>query len=223
MGIGGNNTAKCIEFGKLIEDKCDYLMVTVPNYNKPSQEGIIQHFTTIANAFPSKPIIMYNIPSRCGVNMLPSTVQSIANNCDNIVAIKEASGSLNQMIEIRHLCPTLQLFSGDDNLILPVLAIGGVGVISVAGNIIPDVMKNIVENSNLKLFYKYLGFIKSLFVQTNPVPGKAYLQKLGIFNSDVPRLPLINLTSKNEVLIDEIYHNLVKNNNESTMENKNCL
>ena len=196
VGIGGNNTVETINFGKMIKNQVNGFMVTVPNYNKPSQLGIYNHFTTIANTFSDVPIMMYNIPSRCGVNMTPDTVKNIYYNCENVVAIKEASGSLEQAIKIKSLCD-INIFSGDDSLILPILAIGGVGVISVASNILPWEISYIVSqfNNNIdlsrKLYFKFHNFIKALFVTTNPVPVKYFLSKLELINNDIVRLPLV--------------------------------
>lgn len=210
VGIGGNNTLKTIEFGKMIKNYVHGFMVTVPNYNKPSQEGIYNHFTMIANTFAEVPIMMYNIPSRCGVNMTPETVKQIYGDCDNIVAIKEASGSLEQAIKIKSLCD-IRIFSGDDSLILPILAIGGVGVISVASNIFPWEISHIVNSfsNNIEqsrnLYYKFHNFIKALFITTNPVPVKYLLCKFGLINYDFVRLPLVkdnNLEEKMKEIVN---------------------
>ena len=197
VGVGGNNTEEVKQLAIYCQNKgvADSLMVTVPNYNKPTQEGIYQHFKQIAD-YVKLPIMMYNIPSRCGVNMTPETVEQIYGDCDNVVAIKEASGSLEQAIKIKSLCD-INIFSGDDSLILPILAIGGVGVISVASNILPWEISHIVSefNNNIelsrKLYFKFHNFIKALFVTTNPVPVKYLLSKIDLINNDIVRLPLV--------------------------------
>ena len=121
VGVGGNNTNNVINFSQFCENLCDGFMVTVPNYNKPTQNGIYQHFSEISNKFPNKPIILYNIPSRCCVNMLPETVKKIYDNHSNVLAIKEASGSMDQVMKIKSLCD-IKIFSGDDALVLPIIA-----------------------------------------------------------------------------------------------------
>ena len=146
IGVGGNDTLKTLEFAKSCHDKADAYMVTVPNYNKPSQDGIFNHFSLIAsnNEINDKPIVMYNVPSRCGVNMEPETIKALYDSFPNIVAIKEASGSLDQAIKIKSLCD-IQIFSGNDNLVIPIMSIGGAGVITVAGNVYPNLIQKITE------------------------------------------------------------------------------
>jgi len=208
IGIGGNNTLECIEFGQLVSNYCDYLMVTVPNYNKPSQEGIYQHFKQI-DTYVSKPIMLYNIPSRCGVNMTSETIVRTYRDCNNIVAIKEASGSLSQMIDIV-TNSNIQLFVGDDKLAIPALSIGADGIISVASNIYPDEIAQICkcwEQENYStarnIFTNLLPVIDSLFITTNPVPGKYMLKTKGVFNKDAPRLPLVKLTPEEIITIEK--------------------
>ena len=201
VGIGGKNTMETLEFAKDVKEYCDSMMVTVPHYNKPSQEGIKQHFLTICleEELKQRKFILYNIPSRCGVNMLPDTIAQVYNECENIVAIKEASGSLNQAMEIMSKCD-IQIFSGDDSLILPIMSIGGCGVISVIGNILPDKLHNIYslcDSGNMAQarseFYKLYDLMKALFIETNPVPTKALLKHIGIFDCSKPRLPLVEI------------------------------
>ena len=200
VGIGGNNTRQVKLFGDFVKDKCHGFMITVPNYNKPSQQGIFQHFDYLAKTFSDKPILMYNIPSRCGVNMSPDIIRDLFFANKNIIGIKEASGSLEQAIQIKNLCD-IKIFSGDDSLILPILAIGGVGVVSVASNIIPKQILNIInlfhENfeQSQKEYYKYHELIKSLFITTNPVPVKYILKYMELTKTDNVRLPLVKMNS----------------------------
>ena len=224
VGIGGNNTMETLEFAKEIKDYCNYMMVTVPHYNKPSQEGIKQHFLTICldEELKQRKFILYNIPSRCGVNMLPDSIAEVYNNCENIVAIKEASGSLNQAIEIRSKCD-IQIFSGDDSLILPIMSIGGCGVISVIGNIIPDKLHEIFilfENGNFQesrsKFYKLYELMKGLFIDTNPIPTKALLTYMNIFKNAIPRLPLVGMSDINLIKLVGIFERI--QNNEDQLE-----
>ena len=177
-------------------------MVTVHYYNKPSEEGIYQHFATIAQLLEDKSIIMYNIPSRCGVSMSPQVIANLFNSFDNIKAIKEASGSLSQAQDIRSLCD-IMILSGDDSLTLPLMSIGGGGVVSVTSNIIPKLMLKLVDlylNNELDLAInlnqKLYPVFKSLFLDTNPVPLKYLINKIGLAEDPSVRLPLVGIQSK---------------------------
>ena len=225
IGVGGNNTIETLEFAKDVKDYCDYIMVTVPHYNKPSQEGIKRHFLTICldEEIKQRKFILYNIPSRCGVNMLPDTIAEVYNVCENIVAIKEATGSINQVIDIRSKCD-IQIFSGDDSLILPIMSVGGCGVISVIGNVLPDKLHDIYslyETGNIleaqNKFYQLYEAMKSLFIETNPVPTKALLQYINIFTCSKPRLPLVSLSDSNLLKVVSIFEK-IKSNNEQNLE-----
>ena len=214
VGIGGNNTFNTLSFGKDIRDYCDYIMITVPNYNKPSQSGIQEHFKFVCtnNELRDKPFILYNVPSRCGVNLEPSTIFNVYNSCENVCAIKEASGSLEQVLNIRSLCD-IQIFSGDDSLTVPIMSIGGCGVISVISNILPnkihEIYNDCVNNKYNLASEKYLcihEIVKSLFIESNPVPGKLLLVLEGVFSNELPRLPLVKLSNENRKIIHSIYN-----------------
>lgn len=207
VGVGGNNTAETLDFAKNVTSQklCDGLMVTVPSYNKPTQKGIVKHFTTVCNdtAVSNFPVIMYNIPGRTGVNMEPKSIVEVYEACGNVVAIKEASGSIDQLIELRTIIPDLQVFSGDDKLVLDVMVHGGVGVISVASNVIPDLMSMLVKlcldnefNAARQLFYdtKLPNFIRLLFCETNPIPVKFMLYCKTLYDNFVMRLPMTELS-----------------------------
>jgi len=176
------------------------LLLVVPYYNKPSQEGLYQHFQAIANS-TNLPIILYNIPGRTSVNMLPATVVRLA-EIDNVVAIKEASGNLDQVSEIKRAIPDeFAVYSGDDSLTLPVLALGGKGIISVASHLVgPQIqeMINAFTSGNVTLAAKInkelFTLFKGLFITTNPAPVKAALNLIG-WQVGVPRLPLVEVTS----------------------------
>jgi len=178
--------------------------VVSPYYNRPSQEGLYRHFRAVAEG-TSLPIILYNIQSRTGVNIEPETIARLAKDCKNIVGVKEASGSLDQMSMIKLLCgPDFNLISGDDSLTLPLLAVGGVGVISVAANLVPyDVQKMIdeFERGNIKAateqHYKLLPLVKAMFIETNPVPVKTAMVLLGMIEPGL-RLPLCEMKKENE-------------------------
>lgn len=208
VGISGsNNITEVIDFAKQCAQYADAFMVTVPHYVKPTQEGIIAWFKRISNetTISNKPIIMYNIPSRTCVNMHPTTMKTIYDNCCNVVAVKEASGSMEQITSILNLIPNMKVFSGDDGMTMDVISNGGVGVISVASNIIPKLMtkitnccldkkyseaKKIIDESSLD------KFLNQLFCTSNPIPVKFMLYNLTIFKSYQMRLPLLPLDTQ---------------------------
>jgi 4-hydroxy-tetrahydrodipicolinate synthase len=201
VGIGGNNTKKTIENGYKFQNHCHAFMVTVPYYNKPTQEGIYQHFASIAQLL-DKPIMMYNIPSRCGVSMSPQIIANLYNSFSNIKAIKEASGSITQTLEIKNLCDIV-ILSGDDALTLPLMSVGAIGVVSVTSNILPKLMLLLVELFNKsenqkasELNKKMYPIFKSLFLETNPVPLKYIMMKCNLAKSDIVRLPLVTIQSQ---------------------------
>ena len=199
IGIGGNNTVNVINFANFCKNLCDGFMVTVPNYNKPTQEGIYRHFTIISKTFGSKPIILYNIPSRCGVNMLPETIKRVFNDNDNVLAIKEASGSMDQVMKIKSIC-NIKIFSGDDSLVLPIMSLGGSGVISVLSNLYPNGVFKIYNKCKLNkydearnYYFKFHNLIKLMFIETNPVPIKQLLFNAKFIKNNNVRLPLCEI------------------------------
>lgn len=203
-GTGSNSTDEAIHLTKnAAAAGANGALIVSPYYNKPTQKGLYLHFKAIADSVDI-PIILYNIAGRTGVNIEPATIAKLATDCKNIVGVKEASGSLEQMATIKLMCPKdFILLSGDDALTLPLLAIGGVGVISVAANIIPaDVAKMIkhFEDGNLKkaqeLHYKMLPLVKTLFIETNPIPVKTAVGLMGLCSGDV-RLPLCAMAEEN--------------------------
>lgn len=210
-GTGGNNTSKVIENSKKAEALgVDGLLIVTPYYNKCTQEGLIEHYKTIAKNV-SLPIILYSVPSRTGVNILPETCLALS-QIDNIVAIKEASGNLSQVAEIAHLCGNnLNIYSGNDDQVLPVLSLGGLGVISVLSNIEPQYTHDMVQNffdGNIKTATKMqldaIPLISALFSEVNPIPVKSALNHIG-FDFGIPRLPLTKMSpKKEETLIEEI-------------------
>ena len=210
-GTGGNNTMKFIESSKKAESLgVDGLLIVTPYYNKCTQEGLVEHYKLIAQNV-SLPIILYNVPSRTGVNILPQTCIKLS-KIENIVAIKEASGDLSQVAEIAHLCgDDLSIYSGNDDQILPILSLGGLGVISVLSNVKPKYTQEMIQNffdGNIskatKMQLDALPLIKALFSEVNPIPVKAALNNIG-FNFGIPRLPLTKMsTEKEQILIDEL-------------------
>lgn len=210
-GTGGNNTSQVIQNSKKAEALgVDGLLIVTPYYNKCTQTGLVEHYTTIAKN-TSLPIILYNVPSRTGVNILPKTCYELS-KINNIVAIKEASGNLSQVAEIAHLCGNnLHIYSGNDDQVLPVLSLGGLGVISVLSNIKPKYTHDMVQkfldgniNESIKLQLDALPLINALFCEVNPIPVKAALNYIG-FNFGIPRLPLTKMSEEKEkLLIKEI-------------------
>ncbi len=197
-GTGSNCTNEAIHAtSKAAELGLDGALLVVPYYNKPPQDSLFAHFSAIAQAVPSFPLMLYNIPGRTGQNLLPETVVKLAESHGNIVAIKEASGSLDQASQIRqHLPPPFRIYSGDDSLTLPLLAIGGYGVVSVASHLVGESLQQMVQayvNGHVEtataLHLKFLDLYKALFVTTNPIPIKAALQLQG-WPVGNPRLPL---------------------------------
>jgi len=203
-GTGSNSTAEAIMLTKHAKKVgADASLQVSPYYNKPTQKGLYEHFRTIAESVDI-PIILYNIASRTAVNIEPETISKLAKDCKNIIGIKEASGSLEQMARIKLLCPKdFILLSGDDALTLPVLSIGGVGVISVVANIIPKDVARLLEefekgnlNKAQEIFYKMFPLIKAMFLETNPIPVKTAMSLLGLCSSEM-RLPLTSMSEEN--------------------------
>lgn len=202
-GTGGNSTSEAIELTAHAKKAgADATLQVTPYYNKPTQEGLYRHFKAIAEAVPL-PQVLYNVPGRTGVNMLPETVARLA-EFSEVVAIKEASGDLGQMAEIVRLAgDKITLLSGDDNVILPVLSVGGKGVVSVVANIVPADTAAVVraweEGDMAKaqtLFLKLLPLCKAMFYETNPIPVKTSLALMGKIGDEM-RLPLCPMAPAN--------------------------
>ena len=202
-GTGGNSTSEAIELTAHAKKAgADATLQVTPYYNKPTQEGLYQHFKAIAKEVPL-PQVLYNVPGRTSVNMLPETVARLA-ELPEIVAIKEASGNLEQMAEIISLAgDNITLLSGDDNLTLPVLSIGGGGVVSVVANIIPKDSSEMVSaweegdlNKARGLFYKMFPLCRAMFYETNPVPVKTSLALMGKIRDEI-LLPLVSMDPSN--------------------------
>lgn len=209
-GTGGNNTKQVLEYSKEIEDLgVDGLLIVTPYYNKCTQNGLIQHYKEIAKNV-SIPIILYNVPSRTGVNIEPKTCFELS-KIENIVAIKEASGNLSQVAEIAHLCGDhLAIYSGNDDQVLPVLSLGGIGVISVLSNILPQYTHDIVQNfldGNISIATRMqldvFPLIKALFSEVNPIPVKAALNILG-YDYGIPRLPLTPMNADQQIELKNV-------------------
>src|SRR5712675_3570052 len=204
-GTGSNATQHAIADTKLAEKLgVDAALLVAPYYNKPSQEGLFRHFKAIADA-TKLPVVLYNIPGRCGVDIGPDTVVRLATECRNIVSIKEASGSVERISELRGRLPeAFTILSGDDSLTLPFMSVGAVGVVSVASNLFPSevcALARACESGDLKsaekLHRKLLPLFKDLFIEPNPVPVKAALGWRGAMSSEV-RLPLCEMSEANQ-------------------------
>ena len=217
-GTGGNCTAQVIEFTKWAESiGVDGALIVTPYYNKTTQDGLIAHYSAIASQ-TKLPIILYSVPSRTGVNILPQTCKKLS-EIENIVAIKEASGNLSQIAEIANLCKdNLNIYSGNDDQITSILAVGGIGVISVLSNIATEYTHYIVENfekgnvkASIEAQLKAIPLVKALFCEVNPIPVKAALNMLG-YNAGTPRLPLLEMseTGKEKLKSELLTFGLIK-------------
>ena len=209
-GTGSNDIAYAIDLTKYAcEVGADAMLLVTPYYNKATQKGLIASFTAIADA-STKPCILYNVPSRTGCNLLPETVAILAKH-PNIVAIKEASGNISQIVKLASLCgEEIDIYSGNDDQIIPVLSLGGKGVISVLSNIMPNATSMMVKdylNGNtekaLKSQLDLLPLINQLFVEVNPIPVKAACAKMG-FGENYLRLPLTSMEEKNANVLYEL-------------------
>jgi 4-hydroxy-tetrahydrodipicolinate synthase len=203
-GAGTNSTVRSVRQTKRAEALgADAVLVVAPYYNKPTQEGLYRHFRAVADSVEI-PVIVYNIPPRSVVNILPATIERLAKDCRNIVAVKEASGSLDQTTEIVQRCgDRVTVLSGDDSLTLPILSVGGKGVISVVSNIVPFDVAKLVEHYfagevelAAGLHRKLFPLIKAMFVESNPTPVKTAMDMLGMAAGE-PRLPLVPPSAEN--------------------------
>ena len=209
-GASTNDTRHSLSLAKGAQDMgADALLIITPYYNKANRTGLKAHFKAIADAV-DLPIILYNVPSRTGVNIAPDLVAELANECENIVAIKEASGNISYAGEIAREVPELDIYSGNDDMTIPLMSYGGIGVISVSANIIPETVhnmcmsfleNNIVEAKNLQL--KYNDLVDSLFIEVNPVPIKEAMNYLG-YNVGHCRLPLGEMKEENKIKLHSV-------------------
>ena len=203
-GTGSNNTRAAVELSKYAESVgADGILVVTPYYNKTTQAGLIEHYKTIAEAV-TVPIIMYIVPSRTGVNINPETCLELS-KIKNIVAIKEASGNLSQVAKIASLCrDNLDIYSGNDDQIVPILSLGGKGVISVLSNVMPRYTHDMTQKffdgkirEATQMQLDAIDLIDALFSEVNPIPVKYALNLMG-YNYGKPRLPLVELSAKNQ-------------------------
>jgi 4-hydroxy-tetrahydrodipicolinate synthase len=209
-GTGGNSTAEAIHLTQAAENAgADGSLQVAPYYNKPSQEGLYQHFRAIAES-TGLPLILYSIPGRCGIEIGVDTVARLANDCKNIVAIKEAGGSADRVSQLRQAVPKeFTLLSGDDSLTLPFMAVGAEGVVSVVSNLIPAEVSQMVKafasgapDMAMQVHEKYYPLFKNMFIETNPVPVKCAMAFMGMIQEEY-RLPLVPASEVNRKTILE--------------------
>ncbi len=218
-GTGSNSTAEARHMTQKAEELgADAVLLVAPYYNKPSQEGLYQHFRAIAQS-TRLPIMLYSIPGRCGIEIGVETVVRLAHDFSNVVAIKEAGGSVERVSQLRSVTPEkFQILSGDDSLTLPFIAVGGVGVVSVASNLIPRQVGDMVRAAlkgdferARQLHFQYYPLFKDLFIEPNPVPIKTALALNGLMTPEV-RLPLCDMAEATRKKLEATLHglNLVK-------------
>ena len=207
-GTGSNSTAEAIRLSTHAQNNgADALLLVTPYYNKATQKGLIQHYTAIANSV-DLPIILYNVPSRTGVNILPQTAVTLAKNVKNIVAVKEASGNISQVAELAALADgCIDIYSGNDDQVVPLLSLGGVGVISVLSNVMPKLTHDMVMsylNGDVKfsrqLQLSVMNLNKALFCEVNPIPVKEALNMMG-WNAGAVRSPLCEMEPQHKELL----------------------
>ncbi len=217
LGAGSNSTMSAIEYSKFAQkEEVDAILSVVPYYNKPNQRGMIEHFSRVAEA-TDLPIIMYNIPGRTGVNMLPETAAFLAEKYSNIVGLKQSFSDLDKLTELKMLCPEdFVIYSGDDSLTLPMLSIGAHGVISVASHLFGREIKSMIRNfksgellAARNMHKKLYPVFKALFMAPNPTPVKAALAHKGLIDEYVRR-PLVTLTDAEKAELFEAIDNVSK-------------
>lgn len=214
-GAGSNNTAESISAARHAKNSgADAILCITPYYNRPTQEGLYQHYKSIASNVDI-PIVVYNVPGRTGTNLLPETMERLC-ELPSIIAVKEASGNINQISEIHRRCADrLSILSGDDSLTLPILSIGGTGVISVVSNILPEKMCAMIDaffagnfSLALQIHEELLPLNSAMFIETNPIPVKTAMNILGLSGGTF-RLPLVSMNERNKL---ELINVLMKYN-----------
>ncbi len=206
-GTGTYNTAESIELTKMAQELgADGALMVTPYYNKPTQEGLYRHYEAAAKAVRI-PIMLYNVPGRTGVSMAPETTARLS-KIKNIIALKDASGNVEQVTMVRNLCD-IQILSGEDSLTFPIITLGGVGVVSVAANIIPRQVADLVAatlkgdlDKGRQIHERYFELFKNLFIETNPIPVKTALKKMGMYNGEM-RLPMCEITAGSDERLEK--------------------
>lgn len=211
-GTGSNSTEEALRLTRRAKEAgVDGALIITPYYNKPTQHGLVAHYKRITTSV-DLPLMLYNVPSRTGVNMLPETVAELS-RVDKVVAIKEASGNVDQVSTILNLCD-ITVLSGDDSLTLPMLAVGAKGVVSVAANVAPGEVAALVDSFNdcnmdeaQRIHYQLLPLFKALFCETNPIPVKRALSMMGLVENEL-RQPLTQLSAENEPRLRSVLEEL---------------
>src|SRR5438093_7012743 len=209
-GAGSNSTQKAIELAMIaIELGADGALTVTPYYNKPTPDGLRRHFALQVEAIEKKrsgfPMIMYNVPGRTGVNMTAPTTVQIAKEIPNVIGVKEASGNMEQILQIIRDRPKgFLVLSGDDAWTLPLMAVGGDGIISVAGNEVPKLMRKMVDERSVDIHNRLLPLLTGNFIESNPIPVKAALKMMRILENDTVRPPLAPLTEANRKKLESI-------------------
>jgi 4-hydroxy-tetrahydrodipicolinate synthase len=215
-GAGSNSTAAAIEYSQRARDAgADAVLQVAPWYNKPTQEGLYAHFHAIAEAIPKTPVMLYNVPGRTSSNIAAQTTLRLARDCENIVAVKEASGDLTQIMGILRERPAnFSVLSGDDGVTLPMIALGADGIVSVASNEIPDLMSRMTElalagkwDEARALHYRILPLMEINFIESSPGPVKAAMAMMGLLEENF-RLPLVPIQEKSRARIREVINEL---------------
>ena len=215
-GAGSNSTAAAIEYSKRFRDLgADAVLQVAPWYNKPTQDGLYAHFRAIAEAVPDLPIMLYNVPGRTSSNIAAQTTLRLARACENIVAVKEASGNLSQVMEILRERPAgFSVLSGDDAVTLPLIALGAAGIVSVASNEVPDLMSRMTNfalegkwDEARELHYRLLPLMEVNFIESSPGPVKAAMAMMGLLEENF-RLPLVPITEKSRARVREVLSEL---------------
>jgi 4-hydroxy-tetrahydrodipicolinate synthase len=217
-GTGTNCTAETIDFTRKVRELgADGALIVAPYYNKPTQEGMLAHFTEIANSVKKFPIMLYNVPSRTASNMSAETCLKLAESCENIVATKEASGNFSQIMQIIAKKPkNFRVFSGDDMTTLPLISIGADGLVSVISNELPKETSAMVEaaldggySKARRIHYKILDLMEANFIEASPAPCKFVMKEMGLLEENL-RLPLVQVTDATRKKLKEILKNLEK-------------
>lgn len=215
-GAGSNSTASAIEYSKRAQELgADAVLQVAPWYNKPTQEGLYAHFRAIAEAVPELPIMLYNVPGRTSSNIAAQTTLRLARECENIVAVKEASGNLSQIMDILRERPRgFAVMSGDDAVTLPLIALGAEGIVSVASNEIPDLMSQMTKlalagnwDKARELHYRLLPLMDVNFIESSPGPVKAAMKMMGLLEENF-RLPLVPITETSRARVREVLSEL---------------
>src|ERR1041385_4885765 len=215
-GAGSNSTASAIDYSKRARDAgADAVLQVAPWYNKPTQEGLYAHFRAIAEAVPDTPVMLYNVPGRTSSNIAAQTTLRLARDCENVVAVKEASGNLPQIMEILRERPAgFSVLSGDDAVTLPLIALGAEGIVSVASNEIPDLMSRMTNlalegkwDEARELHYRLLPLMEINFIDSSPGPVKAAMAMMGLLDENF-RLPLVPITESSRTRLREVLSEL---------------